>query len=215
MRGDPGPVHPPGGVLDEEQHLRAAQEYGIDAQQVHRQDRLGLRLQAGPPAISGSLGALRGGLSVQFWARRSVAGRPAGTILSAAATALALADIAVELPRPDEGYPFTVGVLRYVAAEACPAVAGKDRLRGVVPAFTEQAPRTSQALDVPGPHDIAELRFAHGQHPAGFSRHRWPEYRDVNLDVFPPNWIVDDPGTNLARQTSEDVRGNRECVRAA
>lgn len=55
-----------------------------------------------------------------------------------------LADVAVEFPQPDQGYPFPVGVFRYLAAEAFPAIAGKDCLRGVVPAFAEQVPRPPQ-----------------------------------------------------------------------
>jgi len=40
--GDPGQVHPPGTVLDEEQHIQAAQEHGVDVKEVRRQDRLRL-----------------------------------------------------------------------------------------------------------------------------------------------------------------------------
>lgn len=56
VRGDTGQVHPPRAVLDEEQHMQAAQEHGIDMEEVHRQDRLRLGLQEHPSAISRSPG---------------------------------------------------------------------------------------------------------------------------------------------------------------
>jgi hypothetical protein len=42
MGGDPGQVHAAGGVLDEEQHIKAAQEHRIDVKEISRED--GLRL---------------------------------------------------------------------------------------------------------------------------------------------------------------------------
>jgi hypothetical protein len=33
VRRDPGQVHPPGAVLDEEQHVQTAQEHGIDVEE--------------------------------------------------------------------------------------------------------------------------------------------------------------------------------------
>jgi hypothetical protein len=56
VRGDPGQVHPPGAVLDEEQHVQTAQEHRIDAEEVHREDRLRLGFQECPPGLPGSPG---------------------------------------------------------------------------------------------------------------------------------------------------------------
>jgi len=38
-------------VLDEEQHTQAAQEHGIDVEEVHGEDRLGLPGQERPPGL--------------------------------------------------------------------------------------------------------------------------------------------------------------------
>ena len=54
MCSDPGQVHPPRPVLDEEQHVQAAQEHGIDVEEVRRQDRLGI--QERPPGLPGPPG---------------------------------------------------------------------------------------------------------------------------------------------------------------
>jgi hypothetical protein len=45
----PGQVHAAGTVLDEEQHIQAAQEHGMDVEQVRREDRLRLGFQECPP----------------------------------------------------------------------------------------------------------------------------------------------------------------------
>ena len=42
MSGDPGQVHAPGAVLDEEQHVQAAQEHRVDVEEIRREDRLRL-----------------------------------------------------------------------------------------------------------------------------------------------------------------------------
>ena len=41
MGGDPGQVHAPGAMLAEEQHVQAAQEHGIDVEEVRGEDRRG------------------------------------------------------------------------------------------------------------------------------------------------------------------------------
>jgi hypothetical protein len=51
MRGDPGQVHAPGAVLDEEQHVQPAQEHGIDVEEVSGEDGLGLGVQERPPRL--------------------------------------------------------------------------------------------------------------------------------------------------------------------
>ncbi len=56
MGGDPGQVHAPGAVLDEEQYVQAAQEDGIDVEEVDGEDRLGLGLQERPPGLPGPPG---------------------------------------------------------------------------------------------------------------------------------------------------------------
>jgi hypothetical protein len=53
--GDPGQVHAPGAVLDEEQHLQAAQEHCVDVEEVRGEDRLGLPGQERPPGLPGPL----------------------------------------------------------------------------------------------------------------------------------------------------------------
>jgi len=43
--GDACQVHAPGAVLDEEQHIQAALEYGVDVEEVRGEDRLRLGLK--------------------------------------------------------------------------------------------------------------------------------------------------------------------------
>jgi hypothetical protein len=50
--GDAGQVHTSGAVLDEEQHVQAPQEHGVDVEEVRRQDRLGNRRQPSSPDLS-------------------------------------------------------------------------------------------------------------------------------------------------------------------
>jgi hypothetical protein len=50
--GEPGQVHPASAVLDEEQHVQAAQEHGVHVEEVHRQDRLGLGFQERPSGLA-------------------------------------------------------------------------------------------------------------------------------------------------------------------
>jgi len=47
--GDTGQVHAPRAALNEEQHIQAAQEHGIDMEEVRREDRLRLSFQERPP----------------------------------------------------------------------------------------------------------------------------------------------------------------------
>jgi len=56
MGGDPGQVHAPGPVLDEEQHVQTAQEHGIDVEEVRGEDRRGLPGQERPPGLPGPPG---------------------------------------------------------------------------------------------------------------------------------------------------------------
>jgi hypothetical protein len=56
MCRDPSQVHAAGAMFDEEQHVQAAQEHGIDVEEVRSQDRLGLPGQERPPAVSGPPG---------------------------------------------------------------------------------------------------------------------------------------------------------------
>ena len=51
MGGDPGQVHAPGAMLAEEQHVQAAQEHGIDVEEVRGEDRLRLGLKECPPGL--------------------------------------------------------------------------------------------------------------------------------------------------------------------
>ncbi len=51
--GYPGQVHAAGAVLDEEQHVQAAQEDGVDVEEVRREDRRGLPAQERPPGQPG------------------------------------------------------------------------------------------------------------------------------------------------------------------
>ena len=53
VSSDPGQVHAPGAVLDEEQHIPAGQERGVDVEEVHGKDRLRLGLQERPPGLPG------------------------------------------------------------------------------------------------------------------------------------------------------------------
>ena len=56
MGGDPGQVHAPCAVLDEEQHVQTAEKRGIDMEEVDGEDRLGLGLQERPPGLPGPPG---------------------------------------------------------------------------------------------------------------------------------------------------------------
>jgi hypothetical protein len=55
MAGDPGQVHPPCAVLNEEKHVQAAQEHGVDVE-ADSEDRRGLTGQERPPGLPGSSG---------------------------------------------------------------------------------------------------------------------------------------------------------------
>jgi hypothetical protein len=54
--GDSGQTHPAGAVLDEEQDVRAAQEDGVDVEEVRSQDRRGLPGQEPPLETGGADG---------------------------------------------------------------------------------------------------------------------------------------------------------------
>jgi hypothetical protein len=56
MSGDPGQVHAASAVLNEEQHVPAAQEHGIDVEEVRGHDRLRLGFQEGPSGLPGPPG---------------------------------------------------------------------------------------------------------------------------------------------------------------
>jgi hypothetical protein len=49
MSRDPGQVHPPAAVLDDEQHIQVTEEHGFNVEEVGRQDGRGLGLQERPP----------------------------------------------------------------------------------------------------------------------------------------------------------------------
>ena len=51
-----GQAHPAGAVLEEEQHIQAAQEHGVDVEEVRCPDGLGLTGQERPPSLPGSPG---------------------------------------------------------------------------------------------------------------------------------------------------------------
>jgi hypothetical protein len=51
MGRDTGQVHPAGAVLDEEQHVQAAQQHGVDVEEVGGEDRLGPGVQERPPGL--------------------------------------------------------------------------------------------------------------------------------------------------------------------
>jgi hypothetical protein len=53
--GDPGQVHAPGAVLDEEQHVQAAQKSRAGVEGVRGEDRRGLPGQERPPGLPGPL----------------------------------------------------------------------------------------------------------------------------------------------------------------
>jgi hypothetical protein len=53
---DPGQVHSAGAVLDEKQHIQAAQQHGVDMEEVGPEDRLGLGFQERPPGLPGPRG---------------------------------------------------------------------------------------------------------------------------------------------------------------
>lgn len=56
MGGDSGQVHAPGAMLNEEQHVQAAQEHRVDVEVVRGEDRLRLGLQERPPGLPGPSG---------------------------------------------------------------------------------------------------------------------------------------------------------------
>jgi hypothetical protein len=56
MGGDSGQVHAPGAMLNEEQHVQAAQEHRVDVEEVRGEDRLRLGLQERPPGLPGPSG---------------------------------------------------------------------------------------------------------------------------------------------------------------
>jgi hypothetical protein len=56
MGGDPGQVHAPGSVLDEEQYVQAAQEYGVGVEEVRGENGLGLPGQELTPGLPGAPG---------------------------------------------------------------------------------------------------------------------------------------------------------------
>jgi hypothetical protein len=53
---DPGQVHAAGAVLNDEQHLQAAREHGIDMEEIGRKDRLRLSVQKRLPSLPGPPG---------------------------------------------------------------------------------------------------------------------------------------------------------------
>jgi hypothetical protein len=54
--GDAGQMHAAGAVLNEEQHVQAAQEHGVDVEEIHGQDRGGLPAQKRSPGLPGPPG---------------------------------------------------------------------------------------------------------------------------------------------------------------
>jgi hypothetical protein len=56
MSGDPCQVNAAGAVLDEEQHVQAAQKHRIDVEEVHGEDRLRLGFHEFLPGLPGSPG---------------------------------------------------------------------------------------------------------------------------------------------------------------
>jgi hypothetical protein len=52
MGSDPGQVHPPCAVLNEEKHVQAAQEHGVDVEEVDSEDRRHLTGQERPPGFA-------------------------------------------------------------------------------------------------------------------------------------------------------------------
>jgi hypothetical protein len=60
--GDPGDVHAAGVVLDDDQHVEAAEEDGVDRGEVDGEDAVGLRgqeLLPGRPGAAGAMGRRR------------------------------------------------------------------------------------------------------------------------------------------------------------
>jgi hypothetical protein len=53
VSADARQVHAPGAVLDEEQHIQAPQQHGVDVEEVRSEDRRGLPGQERPPGIAG------------------------------------------------------------------------------------------------------------------------------------------------------------------
>jgi hypothetical protein len=56
VSSDARQVHAPGAMLDEEQHVQAAQEHGVDVEEVRGEDRRGLGGQERLPGLSGPSG---------------------------------------------------------------------------------------------------------------------------------------------------------------
>ena len=56
MGRDSGQVHAPGAMLNEEQHVQAAQEHRVDVEEVRGEDRLRLGFQERPPGLPGPSG---------------------------------------------------------------------------------------------------------------------------------------------------------------
>jgi hypothetical protein len=54
--GDPGDVHSPCAVLDDDQHVEAAEEDGVDVSEVDGEDRVGLGGQELLPGRSRAAG---------------------------------------------------------------------------------------------------------------------------------------------------------------
>jgi hypothetical protein len=53
---DPGQMHTPGAVLDEEQHIQAPRQHGVHVEEFGCKDRLGLGTQEVPPGVRGPPG---------------------------------------------------------------------------------------------------------------------------------------------------------------
>ncbi len=64
VRGDPGQVHAPRAVLDEEQHVQAPQKQGIDVEEVHGQDRRGLARPGTPARPARGAGSMPASLRI-------------------------------------------------------------------------------------------------------------------------------------------------------
>jgi len=55
LGSDPGQVHAAGAMLDDEEHVQAAKEHGVDMEEVRRQDGLRLSIQERSPGLPGPL----------------------------------------------------------------------------------------------------------------------------------------------------------------
>jgi hypothetical protein len=53
---DPGQVHAAGAVPDENSHIQAAPQHGIDVEEIGGEDRLRLGIQERPPGLPGPRG---------------------------------------------------------------------------------------------------------------------------------------------------------------